>query len=464
MEYLIIYYESEKYNSIFEDIIKFNINKNKILYFFEDENKQFDDKYNEFVSYIFTTNDIFYNGYKIADYKDSYNYIFYINNINIFDLNTIDFNIIQNIFNFNNKINQVLFATENEEIINYDFEDKYDIFELIKPIFKKHINNIYIKKNTTYPNIVNYMSKKYDNFYGFKLSTSIFNIQKLQDSFYLIPDTIGERLSKIYQKENKYETFNLKAEIKENILNTNININKKTKKENNVTLVTGYIFVNKKSLKKVNYDYLEQSIETLKIPKNMVIYVSQEYYSFVFNLRMQFNLINKTKIIIVSNDDLYMIDKFNQINENCEKNNIPYNNPYQIIAVNSRYNYMRKSIENNYFNTDYFVWLDFSISHIVRVPEKKPYDYSGNGIRIGLVSRFKHNTFIYLHNALIGGTFIGNKYIMKIFIELHDKEFNKIMDMGYNINDDRLLYYMYLKYPELFDIFNSDYGSALERL
>jgi len=378
-------------------------------------------------------------------------------------LNIIDFNIIQNIFSFNNKINQVTFANENEEIIDYDFDDEYDIYELIKSIFKPHINNIYIKKNTTSPNIVNYMSKKYDNFYGFKLSTSILNIKKLQDVFYLIPETIGERFLKLYQKENKYESFNLKTEIKENISNI---IKEKRKKNqiNNVTLVTGYIFVNKKSLKKVDYDYLEQSISTLKIPKYMVIYVSQEYYTFVFEIRAQFNLLDKTKIIIVSNEDLYMIENFEKIKENCEKNIIPYNNPYQIIAVNSRYNYMKKSIENNYFNTEYFAWLDFSISHIVGVPEKKPYDYSGNGVRIGLVSRFKNNKFVYLHNALIGGTFIGNKHIIKIFIELHDKEFKKIMNMGYNINDDRLLYYMYLKYPELFDIFNSDYGSALERL
>lgn len=462
MEYIIIYYESKNYKSIFEEIIKFNLKKNKILYFFEDENKKTDDKYKDFVSYIHITDEIYYNGYNIANYRDSYNYVFYINNINIFDLNTIDFNIIQNIFNFNNKINQVLFVKETEEIIDYNFDDEHDIYELIKPIFKQHLNNIYIKKNTVSPNIVNYMSKKYDNFYGFKLSTCILNIQKLQDFFCLIPDTIGERLLKLHQKENNYETFNLKTEIKEN---EKIEIKEKKKqKQNDVTIVTGYIFVNKKSLKKVDYDYLEKAVETLKIPKYMVIYVSQEYYTFVFNLRVQFNLLDKTKIIIVSNDDLYMIENFEKIKTNCEKNVIPYNNPYQIIAVNSRYNYMKKTIENNYFNTKYFTWIDFSISHIVRVPEKKPYDYCGSGVRMGLVSRFKHNKFIYLHNALIGGAFMGNKHILKIFIELHDKEFKKIMDMGYNINDDRLLYYMYLKYPELFDIYNSDYGSALERL
>lgn len=458
MNYLIIYYESKNYDSLYQDIINFNKNKSKILYFYDEENKQLIDS--DMITHIYITDDIYYNGFDISKYKNQYKYIYYINNINIFDLNIVDFNTIESIFDSHNKINQILFTQENQ-VIEYNFDDEYDIYELIKPIFKRRVKNIYSKKNTVSPNIVNYMSKKYDNFYGFKLSTCIINIQKIQDIFYLIPKTIGERFLKIYQKENKYETFIMKTELKEN---TKIIIKNKIRPNESITIVTGYIFVNKKSLKKSNYDYLEQAVATLKIPENMVIYVSEEYYTFVYNLRVQFNLLDKTKIIMVSEKDLYMFNKFDKIKENCEKNIVPYDNPYQIIAVNSRYNYIKDAIKNNFFNTEYFAWLDFSIGHIVRIPQKNLCRYFGNGIRIGLVSRFKHGKFVYLHNALIGGTFTGNKYIMKIFIDLHDREFKKIMDMGYNVNDDRLLYYMYLKYPEMFDIYNSDYGSALEKM
>jgi hypothetical protein len=361
-----------KYNSVFENIIKFNQNKNKILYFHENMNIIINSEYNNFVHYVYIDDNIYYDGYNISQYRTNYNYIFYINNFSMVDFNDINFNDLEAIFNNNNKISQILLSDIKMEnkIIKYNFEDEYDIFELIKPIFTKNIINPYIKKNTTTPNLINYMNKQYDEFYNFKLLTCVLDIRKIQDYFCVVPKSIGERMTKIYQKDNNYETFFYNINIEENLQNNNILDEQKILNKDDITLVTGYIFINKKSLKKQKYDYLEHAIETLKIPKYMVIYVSQEYYSFVLNIREKFNLSNKTKIITITENDLYMFEKIDKIKKNCEKNIAPYNNPYQIIAVNSRYNYVQKSMENNFFNTRYFAWIDFSINHIVRIPPR----------------------------------------------------------------------------------------------
>jgi hypothetical protein len=60
-----------------------------------------------------------------------------------------------------------------------------------------------------------------------------------------------------------------------------------------------------------------------------------------------------------------------------------------------------------------------------------------------------------------GGVFIGHKNIMIEFIKIHDIEFQKLMNMGYCINDDKLLFLIYEKYPHLFDIYGSSYSDIL---
>ena len=115
-------------------------------------------------------------------------------------------------------------------------------------------------------------------------------------------------------------------------------------------------------------------------------------------------------------------------------------------------------IENNYFETDYFAWIDFSASHIVNIPENaiiKSFSYEK--VRIAWIARYSNNEFVYNHHCLGGGIFTGHKEIMKELIKLHHIEFVKLMEMGYNINDDKLLFMIMEQNPYLFDTYFSDY-------
>jgi hypothetical protein len=164
-----------------------------------------------------------------------------------------------------------------------------------------------------------------------------------------------------------------------------------------------------------------------------------------------------------------MIDKLDEITDITKDNYPPYNKPQYIMAVNTRYNLVKKSIEQNIFNTKYYGWLDFSAGHIVTIPSK--YNFYKNidnddKIRVSWICRYiaKSKTIIYNHNCLGGGLFTGRKDVMLKLIDEHDKQFKLQMKAGYCKNDDSTLFYMFMKNPELFDCYYSSYGDMLVKL
>jgi hypothetical protein len=238
-----------------------------------------------------------------------------------------------------------------------------------------------------------------------------------------------------------------------------------------LTIITGYLNIKIKRPAKSNtvnqtYDYIDKSRATLQIPQYMVIYCSEDIIENVTKIREDAGLLHITKIIKITIDNnLYMLDKLDIIYENVAKNNPPYDIPEYILAVNSRYGYIQNAIENNYFNTDYFAWVDFSASHIVDIPSNKIIEPKINDkIRIGWIARYSNNQFVYNHHCLGGGIFTGHKEIMMELIKIHHLEFLKLTEMGYNINDDKLLFIIKEQYPYLFDTYFSDYKSLFNKL
>ena len=199
----------------------------------------------------------------------------------------------------------------------------------------------------------------------------------------------------------------------------------------------------------------------------MVIYLSENLYDHVNQIRADKS--EKTKIVVIEEKDMYLYDSLNKVNKAVEENWPPYNKGLYILAVNSRYKYIQDAIDNKYFDTSYFGWIDFSASHIVKIP--KDYKFIKNithndKIRLAWISRYNRTarTFAYNHQVLGGGVFVGHKDIMKEFIKQHDKEFRSMLDIQYCLNDDRLLFYMYMSKPTMFDVYHSTYSDLLIKL
>lgn len=309
--------------------------------------------------------------------------------------------------------------------------------------------------------------------FEYKLGSSIIRIKN-----FILPNFFLKRnlyIENLYWKEllSFTNSSNFKIKKIDEDITVSENLNKEYIENLNkeVTIVTGYLNIKIKRPSKSNtenqiYDYIEKSRGTLQIPQYMVIYCSEDVIEDLLKMRKEFGLLNKTKIIkITLENDLYMRDKIDKIRENVLKNYPPYDIPEYILAVNSRYNYIQNAIENNYFNTDYFAWVDFSASHIVSIPQNKIIEpKSHDKIRIGWIARYSNNQFIYNHYCLGGGVFMGHKEIMMELIKIHHSEFLKLTEMGYNINDDKLLFIIMEQYLYLFDTYYSDYKSLFIKL
>ena len=137
--------------------------------------------------------------------------------------------------------------------------------------------------------------------------------------------------------------------------------------------------------------------------------------------------------------------------------------PYYICAVSTRYNILRNAITNNFFNTNYFTWVDFGASHCADMSDNTTFAYNLNKFRISWIARYKNKTFQYNHFVLGGTIFGGHKELVKIICDLHDEVFIDNTELGYNCNDDKTLWFIFEKYPELFDTYFSGYKNIANK-
>ena len=404
------------------------------------------------IDIIYIKPEPYYDFRKIKDKIQQYDFIIFLDD-------TIDYdeqNIIKSIeYMIDQNLDQLILNNFHQislEIMEYDY-------------YKKIIKSNRIFKNLTKEDVK--QKNQTNNYQPFRhtLQSSIIRIKN-----FILPDFFLRRnphIENLYWTNLMINGFNIEY-IKQSFIPKII---KYEQSENNLTIVTGFLDIKIKRPAKSNtpnqtYDYIEKSRGTLQIPQYMVIYCSEGLIEDISKIREEYGLLDKTKIIkITLEDNLYMADKLDKIRENVAKNNPPYDIPEYILAVNSRYGYLQNAIENNYFNTEYFAWVDFSASHIVNIPPNKIIpNPSHEKVRIGWIARYSNNEFVYNHHCLGGGIFSGHKEIMMELIKLHHKEFVKLMEMGYNINDDKLLFIIMEQNPYLFDIYYSDYKSLFVKL
>lgn len=442
---------------------------------------------------IFYYSDIFFNFNVVKSKLITYDNILYIDDTWNYDLNSLKSNITVSkkiLRRYNKSVDQIIFSCTNSDenqkslVMNSTNVsktlyksvklDEYNIFRRIT----NHNNILNIKnpyKKTLLVEIdyLKYINKIYNDL-QFNLRPSLINTDRL----YIDNNSLqkNDYLEKLYAEKLEEHNFSSVYLNNKNIYRKNQekSIIVENKRGKNITIVTAFINLNitrppKKGTNGLQiYDYFEKSKDTLQIKQNMVIYVTKDLVEKVKTFREKHNLLEKTKIVEITKEkNLYLYDQIDKIRENVKKNNKPYNIAEYILAVNSRYNLIKNAIESNYFNNDYYAWIDFSAGHIVNIPTNLKISYSREDkIRIALIGR-KHKSksnFDYNYKCLGGGIFAGHKEIMLELIKIHDIEFRSLMNLGYCINDDKLLFTIYEKYPQLFDIYVCGYKSLLTNL
>lgn len=252
------------------------------------------------------------------------------------------------------------------------------------------------------------------------------------------------------------------------------------------TIVTGLFDINRIELDGRSWNsYLNWFEKTLSINAPMVVFVEEKTYDFVKSKRSDHN----TKIIVQNIKDLNMYmykDRMDTIISSDsykrtikDSNRIECKNSLYAIIQFSKFYWMAHASKENYFNSDYFIWMDAGLSRFFDDLNTSN-RYPSESMESQLIS-FGDKAFIQtfcctypdLFNAsslnesylldsrsyVMGGLFGGNKTIIPILQNKITEVFEQLMlNKGIVNNEQIVLGYLFKKSPELFATFVNNHN------
>lgn len=276
--------------------------------------------------------------------------------------------------------------------------------------------------------------------------------------------------------ENKKTIINNEL-INNELINNQLTFDYKNKYKS--TIVTFYFNLTKlkdstESIKDETF-YMEKGIETLQLKNPMVIFCDETNYITIKNIRDNYVKDNTLTKYIIKNITEYDFYKENiDIIINNRKNIDYYKNSsdtpsYYIICI---FKIISIYISNiyNFFNTDYYVWVDFAGSHIMRkfnTSINKILNNPNPKVSLCYIHYRNNEEILKLLNnnisfcGIAAGCFTVDKNYVDIF-------YNNIMNIFYDLlhkklghTEEQILTLFYDKYPELCTIYYGDYYSIL---
>ena len=245
------------------------------------------------------------------------------------------------------------------------------------------------------------------------------------------------------------------------------------------TIVTFYFNIKKlndaTSLVRTQSFYMQYGRETLKLNYPMLIFCDETTYDEIKTIRDEYiNDLSLTQYIIknITDYNFYKknIDKItkNRIANSNYKNS--RNTPsyylvtmFKIIAL-----YIAK--QKNFFNTDYYAWIDFGGSHIMKDFNQsaiKMLDNPNPKISLCYIHyRTKEEMYTLLRS--IGGfcgiaatSFTLEKEYIKLFYDSIFILFYELLNNGIGHSEEQILTLFYDQHPDLCNIYYGDYYSIL---
>jgi len=224
-------------------------------------------------------------------------------------------------------------------------------------------------------------------------------------------------------------------------------------------------------------EYLSWFKETLKIPTSMVVYVDPSLVDFVSENRK--GLPTKIKSQKLEEIPYYFLKNNieNIINSSDYKEKI--SDPKRLECINSLYNivifskfqWVKKSIEENYFNSDIFLWLDAGLSRLFyEIPLTNPYPsvnaldaFKSNKDKVIIQTSMSYYPNLVNANGcseeyfwdnrswVMAGLWGGYKKPMIKFCDLIDDTLQNKMIGGRMVNNEQIaMAYVYKNNPDLF--------------
>jgi hypothetical protein len=257
------------------------------------------------------------------------------------------------------------------------------------------------------------------------------------------------------------------------------------------TLVTAYFNLakcpdaSKEIIERDQEYYMSHSLSTLHLPYNLVIYCDKESSILIKNMR-PFYLRNKTKYVIREFDDFCMYKNGVALNENVgqyrekiisnRQKNVPKyidnrNTASYYLFCLTRYMMLKEVIEENYFNSTHFCWINFciermGISNVYRLDEALA--VKRDKFSTCYIDYISHDLikdtgkyFEWGRCSMCSGFFTGNKQYMFDTCDLIENKFLEYLELGYGHADEQLYSPVYFENPHLFEHYFGDYNQMI---
>ena len=356
-------------------------------------------------------------------------------------------------------------------------------------------------KDFDLPDFARYVDDQWLSIYCFLNNINIYpsGIEEYKDIFSVLNNgfekigcdslaSLNNRDSKIKELENYYSIkFINNGNIIKQICNTdrtgntcNIDRTYDYKNMYKATIVTFYFNIKKladaTSLVRPQSFYMEKGRETLKLNYPMVIFCDETTYDEIKTIRDEYVTDSTLTHYIIKN-----ITEYDFYKENIAK--ITHNRIHNSNYENSRntpsyylvtmFKIMALDIakENNFYNTDYYAWIDFGGSHIMK-------DFNHSAIKM-LENPNPKISLCYIHYRTkdemykllrtIGGfcgiaatSFTIETNYIKPFYDTTFALFYELLNNGIGHAEEQILTLFYDKYPELCTLYYGDYYSILQ--
>ena len=248
----------------------------------------------------------------------------------------------------------------------------------------------------------------------------------------------------------------------------------------NTTIVTTYINISKydsRSAKRSELEYKKQASDfLLKIPLPMYIYVESENEDFVREERTKYGLESLTKIVVLDFSNLSHSGSLHSLGRGRDKGkkkarkSSALDNSSYVVIINSKAEFVSRSMKDDYFNSNYFYWLDFSIGRH-RYTEsniQNVLDIAANPhgkVSLGLINKYEgdYDELMTGYKWLtIGGSFtVPNEGKGKAFLNKWIAEYNSATAKDLYPYEEAIFYKMWMDKPKDFIVYNANYDTCL---
>lgn len=245
----------------------------------------------------------------------------------------------------------------------------------------------------------------------------------------------------------------------------------------NWTLVTGFYNITKYGAPfyRSKKFYLDHGRFTLSLPVNLVIYCDEEDREYFSTFRRSLGFENQTRIICRELSSFQLFALKEKIIENREKSghypeSSDRSSVYSILT-NTKFDLVRLAIEDNWFSTDYYGWIDYGLCHVsgfyphaltraLKVYRKKVSLCLMHYQAKSLVLDFAEYNSIHRF-GLCGGLILGRKDYLLPMLEKGIEYFQETVEAGYGHFEEQILHLVYHRHPDFFSLHFGDYHQVL---